>query len=175
MDGGSLTPMEIRPPDAPLDAFFTPVRRRHPDVDIVVLPALEPAQVAGPVDRAHADATLDRVRETAARVSGAVLSHTTVPAAAWAFGPDEGTVVASVRADTTTPNGFSVLVELRGTLERDGWHVRRPPGEVERLVGVRGDVRVQASYAETTGALLLEVRSGPIHVGRSRARELVRR
>jgi hypothetical protein len=167
--------MEIRPPDAPLDAFFTPVRRRHPDVDIVVLPAPEPAPASEPVDRAQVDATLDRVRDVAARVSAAALGENTVPAAAWAFGPDDGAVVASARAGTTTPHGFSVLAELRGTLERDGWRVSRPPGEVERLVGVRGDVRVQASYAETTGALLLEVRSEPIHVGRSRARELVRR
>lgn len=167
--------MEIRPPDAPLDAFFTPVRRRHPEVDIVVLPAPERAPATEPVEPARVAAALDRVRDAAARVSEAALGTTDLPAATWAFGPDEGTVVASVRAGTTTPHGFSVLVELRGTLDRDGWRVRRPPGEVERLVGVRGDVRVRASYAETTGALLLEVRSEPIQVGRSRARELVRR
>ena len=167
--------MEIRPPDAPLDAFFTPVRRRHPDVDIVVLPPPEPASSGDPVDGAQVDAALDRVHDTASRVSEAALGHTTVPAATWAFGQDEGTVVASVRAGTTTDHGFSLLAELRELLERDGWRIRRPPGEVERLVGARGDVRVQASYAETTGALLLEVRSDPIQVGRSRARVLVRR
>jgi hypothetical protein len=40
---------------------------------------------------------------------------------------------------------------------------------------VRDALRVQASYAESTGALLLEVRSEPAHVGRVRARELVGR
>jgi hypothetical protein len=46
---------------------------------------------------------------------------------------------------------------------------------VERLSAVRDELRVQASYAEDTGALLLEVSSRQMPVGRIRARELVRR
>jgi hypothetical protein len=167
--------MEIRPPAAPLDAFFAPVRRRHPEVDIVVLPPAErPPPTEPAVDR-EVDATLDRAADTAGRVWEAALRSAATPAAGWGFGPDDGTVVATARAGVTTPDGFGALVELRGALERDGWRVRRLPGEVERLSGLRGDLRVQASYAEGTGAFLLEVRSEPMYVGRARARELVRR
>jgi len=165
--------MQLRPPDAPLDAFFAPVRRRHPDVDIVVLPPEQPPS-AEPVDPAQVDATLDRVRDTAARVCETALRGT-VPPARWRFGPDDGTVVASVRVVSTTPDGFGALVALRGDLESGGWRVRRQPGEVERLSGVMDDVRVQGSYAASTGTLLLDVRSEPLYVGRAAARDLVRR
>ncbi len=167
--------MELRPPSAPLDAFFAPVRRRHPDVDIVVLPTPEAGPPMERLHEAQVDATLDRVAGTAVRVWTAVVGATTPPPAQWRFGPDEGTVVASARSSVTTPDGFGALVVLRGALEGEGWRVRRLAGAVERLSGVRGDLRVQASYAEGADALLLELRSEPVFVGRVRARELVRR
>ncbi len=166
--------MELRPPDAPLDAFFAPVRRRHPDVDIVVLPPPDRAPSAQPTDEAQVDATLDRVAGTAGWVWATALRSTAAPEAGFGFGPEEGTVVASARASATPTDGFGALVALGGALEGEGWRVRQRAGAVERLSGVRGEVRVQASYAESTGALLLEVRSEPMYVGRARARELVR-
>jgi len=167
--------MEIRPPDAPLDAFFAPVRRRHPDVDIVVLPRQGPAPSTRPIDEGQVDATLGRVAGTAGRAWEAALRSTTAPVVGLGFGPDQGTVVASARASATAPDGIGALVALRGALEGEGWRMRHRAGAVERLSGVRGDVRVQASYSESTGALLLEVRSGPMYVGPARARELARR
>lgn len=167
--------MELQPSDAPLDAFFTTVRRRHPEVDIVVLPAAEPTSRAA-LDEAQVTATLDQVASTAERAWEALgPAATAAPTARWRYGPDDGTVRASSRAGMTTSDGFAALVELRGDLESGGWQVRRLPGAVERLSGVRGDLRVTASYAEDTGALLLEVSSSPMPVGRARARELVRR
>jgi hypothetical protein len=169
--------MKLQPSDAPLGAFFTPVRRRHPEVDIVVLPAAEPATPAEPLDEAQVAATLDQVTTTAGLAWDAMAQPkaTAAPTARWRYGTDDGTVLASVRSSTTTPDGSGALVALRGALETGGWRVRRLPGAVERLSGVRGALRVQASYAEGTGALLLEVSSRSMPVGRSRARELVRR
>ena len=167
--------MELRPPDAPLDAFFAPVRRRHPDVDLVVLPPPERGASTERLDEGQVDATLDRVTGAAGRVCEAALRSMGTPSAGWGFGPDEGTVVARARAGATTRDGFGALAALRGALEEGGWRVRRLAGEVERISGMRGDLWVHASYAESTGALLLEVRSEPIDVGRARARELVRR
>jgi hypothetical protein len=165
--------MKLQPPSAPLDAFFAPVRRRHPDVDIVVLAAQEQAPAREPLEEAQVVAALDRIAATAERLRDPAIA---MPArAGLGFGPDEGTVVASARSSATTPDGFGALVALRGALEDEGWRVRRLAGAVERLSGVQGDLRVQASYAEETGALLLEVRSDPMFVGRVRARELVRR
>ncbi|HET8960514.1 hypothetical protein [Nocardioides sp.] len=167
--------MELRPPDAPLDAFFAPVRRRHPDVDIVVLPSSGEAPPGQHLTEAQLDATLDRLAGAAAPVFAALPGSTERPAPGWGYGPGDGTVVASARAGGTTTEGPGVLVTLRRTLEGEGWQVRRLRGEVERLSGVRGDLRLQASYAGATSALLVEVRSEPVHVGRSRARALVRR
>jgi hypothetical protein len=167
--------MELRRPDGPLDAFFAPVRRRHPDVDIVVLPRPEPTAARQPMDDAQVDAALDRVAAMADRVWTAAVGATTATPARWRFGVDEGTVVASARASATTLDGSGVLAALRWALEGEGWRVRRLPGQVARLSGVRGDLRVQASCAESTGALLLEVRSEPMYVGLARARRLARR
>ena len=166
--------MKLQPSDAPLDAFFTPVRRRHPEVDIVVLPAAEPTPPAEPIDEAQVAATLDQVATTAEIAWDAFGPRATAaPTARWRYGTEDGTVLASARASTTTPDGFGALVALRGALEAGGWRVRRLPGALERLSGAQGALRVQASYAEDTGALLLEVSSRPIPVGRARARELV--
>lgn len=165
--------MELRPADAPLDPFFEPVRRRHRDVDIVVLPPQREAPAGEPLEEAQVVATLDRVDGAAARFRDPALGP--ARAARMGFGPDDGTVVASARAAATTTERSGVLAELREALEADGWRVRQLPGEVERVSGVREDLRVQASYADSTGALLVEVRSSPMYVGRARARELVRR
>ncbi|MGH3307664.1 MAG: hypothetical protein ACRDOX_08225 [Nocardioides sp.] len=167
--------MELRPPDAPLDAFFARVRRRHPDVDIVVLPPQDRAPSTQPIDEAQVDATLDRVAGTAGWVWEVALRSTAAPEAGFGFGPEEGTVVASARASATPTEEVGALNALRGAMEGEGWRVRHRAGAVERLSGVRGEVRVQASYSESTAALLLEVRSEPMYVGRARARELVRR
>jgi hypothetical protein len=167
--------MKLQPSDGPLDAFFTPVRRRHPEVDIVVLPA-ESTTSAEPLDEARVAATLDQAA-TAAESAWAALGSraSAAPTARWRYGTDDGTVLASARPSTTTADGFGALVALRGALEAGGWRVRRLPGAVERLSAVRDELRVQASYAEDTGALLLEVSSRSMYVGRTRARELVRR
>jgi hypothetical protein len=165
----------MQPSDAPLDAFFTPVRRRHPEVDIVVLPAAEPSPSSEPLDEARVAATLDQVATTAESVWDAFGSRASAaPTARWRYGTADGTVVASARSSTTTADGFGALLALRGALEAGGWRVRRLPGSVERLSAVRGALRVQASYAEHTGALLLEVSSRSMPVGRTRARDLVR-
>ena len=168
--------MKLQPPDVPLDALFTPVRRRHPEVDIVVLPAPDPTTSAEPLDAAQQAAILDQVA-TAAELAWDALGApaTAAPTARWRFGSDDGTVRASARSSTTNREGRGALKSLRDVLESRDYRVRRLPGAVERLLGIRGDLRVQASYAEDTGALLLEVRSTPAFVGRTRARELVRR
>ena len=168
--------MRLQPSDAPLDAFFTPVRRRHPEVDIVVRPAAEPTPPVEPLDEAQVAAALDQVATTAELVRDAFgLGAEAAPTARWRYGTDDGTVLASARTSTTTPDGFEALVALRGALEAAGWQVRRLPGALQRLSGARGTHRVHASYAEDTGTFLLEVSSRPIPVGRARARELVRR
>lgn len=165
--------MHLLPPSVPLDAFFAPVRRRHPDLDIVVLPAPGPPPAEEPVDEAQLAATLDRVTRALGRMSAAVLPGQS-PTARWSFGPAEGTVTAAARCAVRTPDGSGALGALCGVLAEERWRIHRVPGAVERIAGVRGDLRLQASYAGRTGAFLVEVRSEPRCVGKARARRLVR-
>jgi hypothetical protein len=165
--------MDVRPPGAPLDAFFAPVRRRHPDVDIVPLPTSTPS-TEDTLDEAQVAATLDRVASTARRMWEVAFPDAPPPTGRWHFGPAEGTVVAWARSAATTPAGFAVLVALREFLEAEDWQVRRLPGAIERVAAAREDLRLEASYAESTGAFLLGVRSAPSHVGSAPARRLVR-
>ena len=162
--------MELQPPTAPLPPFWAAVRRRHPDVDIVLLPAGEPAPPGGDVDDQAVLAAVERVN-TAVDDLGAE-----PPAAARiGYGPDPGTVVPRVRLASHREDGLATLIRLRDQLEEQGWTVRRPEGGVARLVGDRGDLHVRASYAEQTGSFLLDVSTDPLPVGNARARELASR
>ncbi len=160
--------MELQPPTTPLPPFWAPVRRRHPDVDIVLLPAGEPAPPGDEVDDQAVQAAVERVN-TAVDALGAE-----PPAAARiGFGPDPGTVVPRVRLASHREDGLATLNRLRDQLVEQGWTVRRPEGGVARLVGTRDDLRVRASYAEQTGSFLLDVSAEPLPVGNVRARQLV--
>jgi len=159
--------MELQPPTAPLPPFWAAVRRRHPDVDIVILPAGEPAPPADLVDDEVVVATVDRVNAAVDSLGGES------PAAARiGFGPDPGTVVPRVRLASHRDDGIAMLNRLRDQLEEQGWTVRRPGGGVARLVGHRDDLHVRASYADQTGSFLLDVSADPLAVGTDRAREL---
>lgn len=163
--------MELQPPTAPLPPFWAAVRRRHPDADIVVLPDGPPDPGAGAVDEVDDGAVrraLDRV-DAAADELGA-----DPPAEArLGYGPDPGTVLARVRLASHRKDGPATLNRLRDRLAEAGWDVRRPEGGVARLVGHRDDLHVRASWAEATGAFLLDVSTDPLPVGNERARELV--
>ncbi|MDP2774511.1 MAG: hypothetical protein Q8O61_13240, partial [Nocardioides sp.] len=154
------------------------VRRRHPDVDVVVLPP-EPPPVPPETPELTTDdevaATLIRVATLARQLwARAARESTESPEARLAYGNGPESVRATARAVTRRDDGFHVLVALRHELETNGWEVTRPPGAVERMVGHLDDLTVSASYAEATGALLFEVSAESLPVGAPRARELTR-
>lgn len=163
--------MELQPPTAPLPPFWAAVRRRHPDADIVVLPDAPPDPVAGAVDEVDDGVVrraLERVDTTADELGA------DPPAKArLGYGPDPGTVLARVRLASHREDGPATLNRLRDRLAERGWDVRRTEGGVARLVGHRDDLHVRASWAEATGAFLLDVSTDPLPVGNERARELV--
>lgn len=164
--------MELTPPTAPLPPFWAAVRRRHPDVDLVVLPDEQPA-VEPAVDDTVVHTAVDRVTAAVRDLAGD--QEAPDDPAAIAYGPAEGTVVARARVSAGRPDGHEALRALRSRLEADGWEVRRLEGDVVRLVARRDELHVRASYAEPNGAFLLEVVSDPLPVGKDRARGLVRR
>jgi hypothetical protein len=168
--------MEIRPSGAPIDdPFFAVVRRRHPDVDLVVLPPEAPDEE--PVETVD-DATVDRATELVEAFADglwvAVAPRSqTEPGASLRYGDRESEVQAVARVVDRRDDGYAVLVRLRHELELRGWTIRRPPGALERLTASLDGGRLMASYAEETGVVVLELSSAALPVGIERARELV--
>ena len=130
--------MELRPPGTPLDdPFFDAVRRRHPDVDLVVLPRRR-ARAGLPGRRRHG--RRDRRRRwcaEAAADSGSPRSRRT---------PTPRPTTADCAADRRHDvRAVARVVDHRATGRRPGRAapraraarlvVQRPPGGLERLVG----------------------------------------
>jgi hypothetical protein len=164
-------------PHLAADPFWATVRRRHPDVDLALLPPGPPP--AGPSAEPPADdealALVATARATVDRAAGSLwppLVGGAPPRATVAFGTAEGTVVVRVRASARHVADPGLLARLRELLEQQGWHPRGAEGEVARITGGRDGLRVRASYAAASGAFLVEVASAPLDVGRERAAAL---
>ncbi|SFH74209.1 hypothetical protein [Nocardioides psychrotolerans] len=168
--------MELRPLSDPVgDPFFDVLRRRHRDVDVVLLPPLGPPDAADPVSDEVVSSTLLRVEAVARGLWSMVAPDSDDrPRPRCTFGTGPETVRATARLVTRRDDGFHVLVALRAELESDGWAVTRPDGPVERLVGYLDELTLTASYAEGSGTLLVELASESLPVGQDRARELTR-
>ena len=166
--------MELRPPTDPVDdPFFAAVRRRHPDVDLVVMPPEAADEARAQVPPEQVAAALTRVVAEAARWWSVVEAAPEPLEARLGFGDSPSSVRAVVRASAPRSDGFDALVRLRLELERAGWDLRRRAGVgVERLTGVHDGLRVSVSYAEGSELLMLTVTTEPLEVGVARAREL---
>jgi hypothetical protein len=165
--------MELQSRDAPLPPFFAAVRRRHPDVDIVLL-APEPADDGRPetaTERQLANA-FDLTTGTATKAWAEAVGDGGLPETRFAFGPDEESVIVQARVAARLET--SVLMPLAAALTQDGWEVAHRPGDVGRLAARRATMQLLASYAAASGAFVLTVTSAPIPVGLDRARELAR-
>jgi hypothetical protein len=169
--------MEFHRSNEPIDdSFFAEVRRRHPDVDIVLLPPARPLRGADPgADEVAAEA-LTRVSSRARQLWAAIAPDATErPEGRYRFGIDPGCVRPVASLATRREDGYEVLVRLRHELESAGWDVRRPDGTVERLAGVLDTLAVSASYAEALGVLVFTMTGPSASVGADRARELTAR
>jgi hypothetical protein len=166
--------MELQSRGAPLPPFFAAVRRRHPDVDIVLLPPEQPE--ADPAEPAAADQlanAFDLTTGTATRAWAEAVGDGQLPESRFAFGPDPATVTARARASARLDG--SPLVPLAAALAQGGWEVGQRSGNVSQLFAHRATMQVVASYAAASGTFVLTVSSTPLVVGVDRARELVRR
>ncbi len=156
------------------DPFFAALHRRHPDVDLVVLPPETPRRERDVVPGDEVAETLIRVAVQARHLwSAAAPEALERPEARWSYAADPGAVRAVARLTSRRADGFPVLVSLRHELESHGWEVSRPPGAVERLVAFLDELELTASYAES-GVFVLGLSSSPLYVGADRARDLVR-
>lgn len=158
------------------DPFFEVVRRRHPDVDIVLLPPDEPsAMPVGPqADDAAVHEALSRATALAASLWRVVPeSPEEAPQATVTPGPVQGTVQPRVRVVRNGAEGHAMLVRLKDELVDRGWRVDRIPGPVERVVATGEEASVAASYAPDPGTFILDLTTPPLLVGPERARLLV--
>jgi hypothetical protein len=166
--------MELQSRDAPLPPFFAAVRRRHPDVDIVLL-APEPAEDDHPeaVTEGQLANAFDLTTGTATKAWAEAVGDGQVPETRYAFGADETAV--TVRARVAARLDRSALEPLAAALAQDGWEVAHRPGAVSRLAARRATMQLLASYTGADGAFVLTATSAPLLVGVERARELAKR
>lgn len=169
--------MHREPPGPVGDPFFDEVRRRHPDVDIVLLPPSDGEQAAAdsPVVGDDVVATA-RIRvDAAARQlwEAAAPGSDELPEERLGYAAHEGWLRSSARVAEKRDDGADALDRLERDLRGRGADVRRESGALPRLLATLDDLTVTASAAPT-GAVLLAVESEPLHVGESRAPELVR-
>lgn len=157
--------MTLHPTDRPVaDPFLAAVRRRHPDVDLVLLPPEPPPPEADPAALDEVRTDLETVRARAEQLGAAGEERIEL-------GTVAGAVRASARSVTRTDD-TSVVDGLAAAAAGHGWDLRRHRGAVDLLVGSLGQLRLRASHATSTGVLVVEV-SGPDRpVGAERAREL---
>jgi hypothetical protein len=153
--------------------LFAAVRRRHPDVDIVLLPPPDDPAEADPASDADLAAALDLTTRIAAPTWALAGGLTELPDPRFAFGSEPGCVLVRVRASAHLDD--SPLDRIGALLAGDGWTVGHLPGTVDRIVARHPDGEVVASYAAETGTFVLTVASAPMTVGADRARGLVRR
>lgn len=153
------------------DPFWSVVRRRHPDLDVVVLPA---TAAAGPTaDEVAALPEVDPTEE-AARVESVAVDLWTVLVESEpgevATRRTAGRARGAVRVETTVrlagvdpTAGVAVVGRAEDALARDGWHVLTPPDGMPRALAGRGEglarEELQLVHDPAAARLVLRLRS----------------
>lgn len=167
------------------EPFFAAVRRRHRDVDIVLLPPESPTPAGEPPPREELEALpgllatelVDLWESVAGRIelAGDVQPH-------FLFGSVEGSVRCEVRAvgrHVPVEPGLAALSATRRGLLALGWEVGAPDTGVPRVLAHRGagnDRRaLVVTYLPEQRSYSVTLCTGPLGVGRASARRLVRR
>lgn len=177
-DGGSLG----------LDAFWSTVRRRQPDIDIVVVPPREPQIEDDPppcapdprlVETVPAafDTWIDRAWDAIA--PSRVGDQRSSGGARWEPG---GTADALDRVETRAAEGLDEIDGLQAVaaaerfLRADGWDGIVPSTGLPRVLAGRVrdgvDEQVQVVFVPASGRLALALRWAGISVGRVEARRV---
>lgn len=158
------------------DPFWSVVRRRHPDLDVVVLPA---TAAAGPTaDEVAALPEVDpseetaRVESLAADLWAVLVGHEPSEVATRRTA---GRARGTVRVETTVrlagidpTGGVAVVSRAEDALVRDGWHVLAPPDGMPRVLAGRGSglarEDLQLVLAPVEGRLVLRHRAGDVRL-----------
>lgn len=164
------------------DPFWSVVRRRHPDVDIVVLPAddapdLTPAPGATPI---HTGETLAEFEADVTDLWERLGQPAGRPVVRWTSAPNRGAVALEGRITAEHVDPEDATAALHRAAERlgaEGWHVLLPPDGLPRVAAgqtrTTGRRTVQVVHVPARDRLLLIVRSEPIPVSRNTANTLL--
>jgi hypothetical protein len=169
--------MELQRSQTLADPFLAAVRRRHPDTDVVLVPAEPPPPPPPPLPPpepgAHPGADLAAASLAAGGLADLLWGALGEPVPAdvhWARGPADGTVVA--RSRIVRHRDDEPLAPLARALAGAG-AVRRISGAVDRLVLGTPEAGATVSWARATGVLVAEVVSAPVPLPAEDARALV--
>ena len=164
------------------DPFWSVVRRRHPDVDIVVFPPddapdLTPGTGETPV---HTGATRADFEGDVTALWDQLGQADERPVVRWTSAPNRGAVALEGRitAEGVAPDdAAAALRRAADRLTAEGWHVLVPPDGMPRVAAGQprstGRRTVQVVHVPARGRLLLIVRSEPIPVSRNTANTLL--
>jgi hypothetical protein len=172
------------PRDVSDDPFFGEVRRRHPDVDIVLLPPEPPDDPApAPVDPAALTGVAVEHDAQARALWSRVARGIELPAGTtrWAPGSLTGTVAREslLAAEGVDPvTAAAALAGAARSLDEDGWHVLEPDTGMPRVLAGRGEGagrrEVQVVHVEATGRYAVTSRGPSYAVAPARVRALLR-
>ena len=166
------------------DPFFGEVRRRHPDVDIVLLPPEAAASPAPPPVDPAVLAAVPAEHDADTRDLWSQVARGIDPAQAtarWAAGEVTGTVrrdtlLAAKGVDAVTAT--AALAGAARALEQAGWHVLAPDSGLPRVLAGRGAGaerrEVQVVHVPATGRYAVTSRGPSYTVGPARVSALLR-
>lgn len=163
------------------DPFWSVVRRRHPDLGIVLLPpeAPGPAESGQPHRDPEPFARIqsEDMDELWAALVGDGMTRRDVR---WIPGPTRDSVRFSVTLTVegvSGPTGLDHLREAVALLRNGGWNVFTPPTGMPRILADRrgelGDESLLFGYAPDTHRLFARLTSTGLPVGERLARELI--
>jgi hypothetical protein len=165
----------------PNDPFWSAVRRRHPDINIVVLP-----DDGGPDEVEMPDAEPELVESVpaefdvwVAEVWERLLPHVDCPPtdSRWTPGAPPGSLTrtALLAAEVDEVTALQALAGAARWLESDGFHVLAPPDGMPRVLAGRdeGAARreLQIVHVPATGRFAVSASFGPLVVGEAAAKQ----
>lgn len=162
------------------DRFFAEVRRRHPDIDIVLLPQDPPRDdVAEPVP-VDAETVIESVEADLASLLPSLARDLPTPLPEWHWRPGDRTGSVARESlvateDVEPVRGLTALSAAERSLVTAGWHVLVPPDGLPRVLAGRPDgAQVQVLYVEPRSRYAVTLRSPSYAVGSDAAADLVR-
>jgi hypothetical protein len=169
------------PADEINDPFWSVVHRRHPDLDIVLLPPARPIpDDSGLAPRAPEAFAQEHIAETDRTWAELVGHGMPLSTAGWIPGPTNDSICHSVTLTLGDVDDAVALGHLRAAAEpltASGWRVFLPPTGMPRVMADRdgelGDEHLLFGYASDRRNLFLRLESTGVTVGAQTAYELI--